>query len=467
MMQYLLPPLPDTLYKYICLQQDETQIPISNSLSYYLNDIKENIKICADTLIVRKSPTQNEWTRSNRIRLEWRERHEGHEECTKYRNKYSRTRRQNHPINQIGGWDSYKKLTNPYEFIHTSFPREGGLKSGCVALHRPLSRSYFKMIELIQEFDLHVSMPTPLRTFHLAEGPGGFIEALVERRRTMGKKCDIHHGMTLIRREEIAEVNTDIPGWNKAHGFLHANQHVFIETGLDNTGNIMSIDNFVHIVSKYGSTMDMITADGGFDFSPDYNNQEKNAADLIFGQIAYAVCMQRLGGSFVLKIFDTFTKYTTDMISLLASMYQSVHITKPLTSRHANSERYLVCRGFKFSDISLFYSFIYDAFVSILQLPHINNRCILHKKHISCIFMSKIEECNAIFGEQQIENIHQTIQMIQNDVKTVASTQSRHCGHNDDDILLRHPSIISKHIHQCIVWCKKHDIQYDVTLDKL
>ena len=52
--------------------------------------------------------------------------------------------------------------------------------------------------------------------------------------------------------------------------------------------------------------MDLITADGGFDFSLDFNNQEIIITKLLFAQMTYALLMQKQGGSFILKIFDTF-----------------------------------------------------------------------------------------------------------------------------------------------------------------
>ena len=41
-------------------------------------------------------------------------------------------------------WDNYKKSINPYEYIHTIIPNT----NMSVSKHKPLSRSYYKMIEL-------------------------------------------------------------------------------------------------------------------------------------------------------------------------------------------------------------------------------------------------------------------------------------------------------------------------------
>ena len=46
-------------------------------------------------------------------------------------------------------WDYYKKLTNPYEFIHTLVPTT----KFSICKYKPLSRSFFKMIEIINTFN--------------------------------------------------------------------------------------------------------------------------------------------------------------------------------------------------------------------------------------------------------------------------------------------------------------------------
>ena len=77
-------------------------------------------------------------------------------------------------------WDVYKKYTNPYEYIQSQIPGE----KYSVSSLKPLSRSYFKMIEIVKTHNiLHSYKEEPIRTFHLAEGPGGFIEAISHLRK--------------------------------------------------------------------------------------------------------------------------------------------------------------------------------------------------------------------------------------------------------------------------------------------
>ena len=51
---------------------------------------------------------------------------------------------------------------------------------------------------------------------------------------------------------------------------------------------------------------------------------------------------------FVLKVFDVFLQPTVELIYLLSCFYEHVYIVKPNTSRYANSEKYVVCKKFKY-----------------------------------------------------------------------------------------------------------------------
>ena len=153
-------------------------------------------------------------------------------------------------------------------------------------------------------------------------------------------------------KNNVGKHNKSVPGWKKSDYFLKSHPNIHIETGADKTGNILSMDNFLHCRAKYGSSMDLITGDGGFDFSADFNNQEMNITQLLFAQMCYALCLQKYNGSFILKIFDCFMEHTVDILYILSAFYETVYITKPKTSRYANSEKYLVCKNFLLFDDS-------------------------------------------------------------------------------------------------------------------
>lgn len=325
-------------------------------------------------------------------------------------------------------WDIYKKITNPYEYIHTNVPD----KKKSICKYKPLSRSYFKMIEIVTYFHLlDKRFHESFRSFHLAEGPGGFIEALCHLR---NNKQDKYIGMTILNDDK----DPNIPGWKKSQQFLKDNENVYIENGKDGTGNIMSLDNFDYCYQKYRESMDICTGDGGFDFSMDFNHQEQNISTLLFGQIAYALIMQKYKGSFILKIFDCFSYHTIDLLGLLCSCYEKVYITKPQTSRYANSERYVVCKNFLHKNTSKLYQVLRNQLSVILENENKPVKRYLNY-HYSSFFINKLEECNAIFGQQQVESIYNTISMI-------IEKQTNY------EVLIQH------NIQKCLVWCNKYNV---------
>lgn len=421
-------------------------------------------------------------------------------------------------------WDNIKKFTNPYEYIHTNI---SGNKTNISKL-RPLSRSFYKMIEIIKNNNILsqytntvVSKPDNkmcINTFHLAEGPGGFIEAIsylrgleyirvskddtggggggggasadssitstgtsqpiqilkrntelhdevmkdLERlkvsRRIFDNQKTIHdascggggnsngtqfaygndryYGMTLINDDPIC------PGWKKTRTFLDNHQNVIIETGADKTGNLISLDNFTHCATKYRNKMEIITADGGFDFSVDFNNQENMATQLILCEVFYALAMQKQGGTFILKIFDVFHKATVDILYLLCYYYNSVSIMKPHTSRIANSEKYVVCQGFKISHSDKLIKQFSELFSSMGSPERISS--ILSQEH-DLYFLNKIEEMNAMVSFQQIENITSTLSIITN--------------HRNAEKLDQYKKT---NVNKCIAWCENYEIPYHI-----
>ena len=51
-------------------------------------------------------------------------------------------------------------------------------------------------------------------------------------------------------------------------------------------------------------------------------------------------------------MFDIFSVNSLQILYLLSCFYKKVIISKPNTSRQANSEKYIVCKHFKFNDTS-------------------------------------------------------------------------------------------------------------------
>ena len=150
--------------------------------------------------------------------------------------------------------------------------------------------------------------------------------------------------------------------------------------------------------------------------------------------------MQKQGGTFILKIFDVFHKPTVDILYLLCYYYNNVVIMKPHTSRIANSEKYVICQGFKIADsgkiieqFARLFSSLTNAITSILPQEH------------DLYFLNKIEEMNAMVSFQQIENITSTLSIITN--------------HRNAEKL---DSYKKSNVNKCIAWCEHYEVPYHI-----
>ena len=88
-------------------------------------------------------------------------------------------------------------------------------------------------------------------------------------------------------------------------------------------------------------------ADGGFSVEGNENIQEILSKQLYLCQFLCALSVLRTGGNFVCKIFDIFTPFSVGLVYLLYLCFDRICIHKPVTSRPANSERYIICEGAK------------------------------------------------------------------------------------------------------------------------
>ncbi len=307
-------------------------------------------------------------------------------------------------------WEKTKKRTNLYELIHTTHSN----KNMSVADHVPLSRSYFKMWEMLKEYKL-LDKKTSIITAHLAEGPGGFIEAVKYYRKGY---MDYMYGITL------RSTDGDVPGWNSSRKFLKKNRNVEICYGSDGTGNLYNINNILHFASVTGrNNVELVTADGGFDFSTDFNNQERMFYRLFLCEVVTALSIQKKGGTFICKIFDIFHKFTYDILYILYSLYDELIIDKPNTSRPANSEKYIIARGFRG---------ISNIFLKQLQdivLLWDNNITSIIGTPISKELIKQITKYNKIFINKQIININKTLDKIENKytVRDLEETRKEQC----------------------------------------
>ncbi|TWW68869.1 cap-specific mRNA (nucleoside-2'-O-)-methyltransferase 1 isoform X1 [Takifugu flavidus] len=230
--------------------------------------------------------------------------------------------------------------SNPYEVIR------GGIF---------LNRAAMKMANIDHCFDSMFTNPKDSQGKSLTKdregellyfgdvcaGPGGFSEYILWRRRWHAKGF----GMTLKGPCDF-----------KLEDFYAAPSELFEpyygEGGVDGDGditrpeNITAFRNFVlENTDKRG--LHCLMADGGFSVEGQENIQEILSKQLLLCQFLTALSTLRTGGHFVCKTFDLFTPFSVGLVYLLYLCFERVSLFKPVTSRPANSERYVVCRGLK------------------------------------------------------------------------------------------------------------------------
>lgn len=127
--------------------------------------------------------------------------------------------------------------------------------------------------------------------------------------------------------------------------------------GADSTGDIYNEDNVKHLMrmvesdsSKWHAQsllekmnkVHLVVCDGGFDAQRDSEDQEASALRLVASQISTALGLIQVGGTVILKFFGSSLPQTKQIIHLASSHFLRTLIIKPVSSRPASAERYVV-----------------------------------------------------------------------------------------------------------------------------
>jgi cap2 methyltransferase len=92
--------------------------------------------------------------------------------------------------------------------------------------------------------------------------------------------------------------------------------------------------------------VDLYTSDAGIGVSDDYLRQEETTAPIHLGQTVVGLMSLRKGGVMVVKTYTFVHPSSISLMAVCASVFDSFYVTKPVTSRPANSEVYIVGIGF-------------------------------------------------------------------------------------------------------------------------
>jgi len=143
-------------------------------------------------------------------------------------------------------------------------------------------------------------------------------------------------------------------------GASHQKLHYQVCNGADGTGSIYNWDNVLQLQKEITTTLytdrgdinnnkplaNLVVADGGFDSQRNSNNQESIAHKIVVSQTAAVLTLLAPRGTFALKMFGFKDEATRKMLHYLYGCFDQLTFVKPVLSRPASAERYLVCRGY-------------------------------------------------------------------------------------------------------------------------
>lgn len=228
-------------------------------------------------------------------------------------------------------WDKWSRLINPYDKIQYLAKNKN-------------TKDYYKYFEILKYFNITRDSPEMGSSAHIGESSIHSAKALsyflpkinwyvgLEKHNNEIRK-NINKSQIELNKlaETDLEKNTDENGYSR---LIYSDNELTV---------VENLNNFRKTVGK----VNIVIGDCTTDTSHDPNNQEQLVFYLLFAQIVTALQMQLLDGHIIIKIYDTITRPTCQLIYYLSNFYEYVSIIKPRTSRYTNSEKFIVAKKFK------------------------------------------------------------------------------------------------------------------------
>lgn len=201
------------------------------------------------------------------------------------------------------------------------------------------SNGFLKMFEMLSRswpYSLKVAQNGKVRAFGNAELPGAMLFAA--NHFYMQNKIDFDFVFSsLVDPNEPNKLGDQ-------YGMVKKYPNKFIpsmDKG-DWTGDVSDPKEVRHIVESIPEKVDLYFADGGINVSEDFNNQDVLNTPVNLGQIICGLLTLKKGGMFITKQYNFTNSATWTLNLLVASLFNKFSYVKPSTSRHSNSEVYLI-----------------------------------------------------------------------------------------------------------------------------
>ena len=152
--------------------------------------------------------------------------------------------------------------------------------------------------------------------------------------------------------------------------------------------------------------------DGGFSVDGQENLQEIHMKQLVLCQFLAGLMNIRQGGIFVCKLFDCFTPFTVGLLYCLYRSYGDFAIIKPVTSRPANSERYVVCRH-KWLRRPPVVDYLLDVNKELNAKPPRNVIEVVKNEDMTQEFKDYMKKSSIDIGKAQVDGLNELIKYME------------------------------------------------------
>ena len=299
--------------------------------------------------------------------------------------------------------DYVNKIVNPFEFIHTNVP--GSLLS--VSKVKPDANIFFELMEIFQLFNLNdlLSSKSKINIAHLTPN-----------------YTSTNYLLNMLREDNDDNILCEDFDYNKLFDLF--------------------------ITNRYSQKLDLLICE----FTPcEYNNTNKYINNMLL-VFLIIIKYQSNQGTCVIKIDNIFYKAIVDIIFILSSLYDKIYLVKPSISNITKGERYVICKSFnsRISDEMNLDKEIDEKIITKIVIHNELSVETLIQNELPYYFLNKLEESNAVIGQQQLEAYDQIINIYKN-------------KNRDEKI----ETLKRNHIQKCIQWCEKNQLPHNKFIDKV
>lgn len=156
-------------------------------------------------------------------------------------------------------------------------------------------------------------------------------------------------------------------------------------------------------------------------------------------------------GCCIIKIDHLFHKTIIDGLYLLSSLYEKVYILKPNSSNITTFDKYIICKNFQYNE-SKTRNFKLNYYRMLIFLKKLENNYIesIFDFDVPYYFTTRLEDINIIIGQQQIDALDLSINILKNKNREEKIEQMK-----------------KSNLQKSVSWCEKYKIPFNKFSEKI